>query len=198
MLFPFDKDIILEDKRVRLEPLSRLHVDALEPIVKDNPQLLKYSPSVLKARQDLIRYIEVHTSMRFNRTKYAFAIFDKEKEAYAGSSSYLRISERDGHLEIGSTWIGKRFQRTGLNRHMKFQMLRYAFEELGVIRVAFRTDDRNEQSKTAIQAIGATYEGTLRKHMLMPDGFVRDTVCYSILQEEWPAIRATVFGKMEG
>ena len=198
MRFPFDSDIILEDNRVRLEPLSRLHVDALEPVIKANPDLLRYSPSVLRDRQDLIRYIESHTSMRHDRTKYAFAIFDKEREAYAGSSSYLRISERDGHLEIGSTWIGKRFQRSGLNRHMKFQMLRYAFDDLGAIRVAFRTDDRNEQSKTAIQAIGATYEGTLRKHMLMPDGYIRDTACFSILSEEWEHIRTTVFAKIEG
>ena len=197
MDFPFEHDIHLEDQRVRLEPLSRLHVDALLPIVENNPGLLRHSPSVLEERGDLIRYIELHTTLRHDHQKYAFAIYDKEKSAYAGSSSYLRISERDGHLEIGSTWIGKSFQRTGLNRHMKYQMLRYAFEELKAIRVAFRTDDRNEQSKTAIQAIGAIYEGTLRKHMLMPDGFIRDTVCFSILAEEWEGIRATVFDKMQ-
>ena len=198
MHFPFDTDIHLEDTRVRLEALSRLHVDALELVVADDPGLLRYSPSELKDRQDLIRYIEDHAALRQHRAKYAFAIFDKDSESYAGSSSYLHISEQDGHLEIGSTWIGKTFQRTGLNRHMKFQMLHYAFEELGAVRVAFRTDDRNEQSKTAIQAIGATYEGTLRKHMRMPDGFLRDTVCYSILADEWPGLRTTVFAKMEG
>ena len=196
MIFPFDTDIILEDRRVRLEPLNDAHVNGLEPIVRDNPELLRHSPSVLKDREDLIRYIKIHMRMRKDRTKYAFAIFDKDKEAYAGSSSYLRISEQDDHLEIGSTWIGKRFQRSGLNRHMKFQMLGYAFENLAAVRVAFRTDDRNEQSKTAIQAIGARYEGTLRKHMRMPDGFIRDTVCYSILAEEWPGVRASVFAKM--
>lgn len=198
MYFPFEKDIILEDHRVRLEPLSDSHVDALEPVAMDNPGLLRYSPSVLQNRQDLIRYIEVHRAMRHDRTKYAFAIFDKEKKRYAGSSSYMHISEHDEHLEIGSTWIGKGFQRSGLNRHMKYRMLHYAFEYLGAVRVAFRTDDRNEQSKTAIEAIGATYEGTLRKHMRMSDGFMRDTVCYCILAEEWPAIQRSVFAKIEG
>ena len=197
MVFQFEHDIHLEDQRVRLEPLSPMHVDALEPVVKANPGLLRYSPSLLNHRKDLLRYVEDHNQMRQNRRKYAFAIFDKDKEAYAGSSSYLHISEYNGHLEIGSTWIGKRFQRTGLNRHMKYQMLRFAFEELGVIRVAFRTDDRNEQSKAAIQAIGATHEGTLRKHMRMPDGFIRDTVCYSILAEEWEHIRTTVFAEID-
>ena len=198
MDFPFDTDIQLEDQRVRLEPLSSLHVDALEPVVRNNPDLLRYSPSVLRDRQDLIRYIDIHKRLRKERRKFVFAVFDKDKDAFAGSSSYLRISEQDGHLEIGSTWIGKSYQRSGLNRHMKFQMLRYAFDDLGAVRVAFRTDDRNEQSKTAIQAIGAKYEGTLRRHMRMPDGFIRDTVCYSILAEEWPSIRSTVFAKMGG
>jgi len=196
MNFPFEKEIILEDHRVRLEPISDSHVDALEPIVMGNPGLLRYSPTVLNNRIDLSRYIESHLRKRQDCTKYAFAIFDKDREAYAGSSSYMHISEHDGHLEIGSTWIGSRFQRTGLNRHMKFRMLHYAFESLGAVRVAFRTDDRNEQSKTAIQAIGATYEGTLRKHIRMPDGFLRDTVCYSILSEEWPEIHKNVFHQM--
>lgn len=198
MKFPFDTNIILEDNRARLEPFSEGHVDLLEPVVIQNPGLLLYSPANLDNREDLIQYIRTHMRMRQDLIKYAFAVYDKEKNAWAGSSSFMHISERDDNLEIGSTWIGKRFQRTGLNRHMKFLMLRYAFETLGAIRVAFRVDDRNEQSKTAVLAIGATYEGTLRNHIRMADGFIRDTVCYSILVEEWPRIRQTVFAKMEG
>lgn len=197
MEFPFDSNIILEDSRARLEPLSEVHVDLLEPVVVQNPGLLRYSPAVLNDRKDLIQYIQTHMGMRQDSIKYAFAVCDIDKDAYAGSSSFMHISERDDHLEIGSTWIGRRFQRTGLNRHMKFLMLQYAFETLGAIRVAFRVDDRNEQSKTAVLAIGATYEGTLRKHIRMADGFVRDTVCYSILVEEWPEIRQTVFAKIQ-
>ena len=197
MRFPFDKNIILEDARVRIEPLTSAHVDPLTRIVMDNPGLVRYSPTLLNHRDDLIAYVQNQNSGREKRIKYAFAIFDKQQNAYAGSSSYLHISDRDSHLEIGSTWIGKKFQRSGLNRHMKFLMLRYAFETLGAIRVAFRTDDRNVQSKTAIQAIGAVYEGTLRKHMVMPDGHLRDTVCYSILAEEWPMIQSGVFKKMQ-
>lgn len=196
MKFPFEKNIVLEDERVRIEPLSEMHIDPLENIVNNNPGLLRFSPTVLNNRKDLRRYIESHLIKRQDGTKYAFAIFDKDREAYAGSSSYMHISEQDGHLEIGSTWVGKRYQRTGLNRHMKFLMLHYAFESLGAVRVAFHTDDRNEQSKTAIQAIGATYEGTLRKHIRMPDGLMRDTVCYSILAEEWPEIHTNVFHQM--
>lgn len=196
MRFPFEEDIILEDGRVRIEPLTSGHIDALIPIVIKNPGLLKYSPSVMENEKDLRDYVKIHQVLRERSLKYTFAIFDKQQNAYAGSSSYLHISDRDSHLEIGSTWLGRKFQRTGLNRHMKFLMLDYAFEGLGAIRVAFRTDDRNEQSKTAIQAIGGTYEGTLRKHMAMPDGHIRDTVCYSILAEEWPKIRQTFVTKM--
>lgn len=197
MEFPFDSNIILEDHRARLEAFSEVHVDLLAPIVIQNPGLLRYSPAKLDNREDLIQYIKTHMGMRQDRIKYALAVYDKEKDAWAGSSSFMHISERDDNLEIGSTWIGRRFQRTGLNRHMKFLMLQYAFETLGAIRVAFRVDDRNEQSKTAVLAIGATYEGTLRNHIRMADGFIRDTVCYSILVEEWPEIKRTVFAKIE-
>ncbi|NND16225.1 MAG: GNAT family N-acetyltransferase [Eudoraea sp.] len=193
MKFPFEEDIILEDQRVRIEPLTVKHVDLLEEVVKTNPGLLRYSPSFMRDRTDLENYIQKNLSLREEHLKYPFAIFDNHADAYAGSSSYLRISTKDSHLEIGSTWLGRSFQRSGLNRHMKLLMLQYAFDTLGAIRVAFRTDARNAQSKTAIQAIGGTYEGTLRKHMLMPDGYIRDTACYSILKEEWPNLQSTVF-----
>jgi len=193
MEFPFTETILLEDQRVRIEPLTEKHADHLEEVVDNNPSLLRYSPALLRDRKDLERYIQSNLALREQSLKYPCAIYDKLIQRYAGSSSFLRISNKDSHLEIGSTWIGSAFQRSGLNRHMKFQMLSYAFDTLGVIRVAFRTDARNEQSKTAILAIGATYEGTLRKHMLMPDGHVRDTVCYSILKEEWPSLQSTVF-----
>lgn len=196
MEFPFTENILLEDKRVRIEPLTSTHADQLEEVVDTNPGLLRYSPSLMHNRKDLERYIQSNLALREQSQKYPFAIYDKLIQRYAGSSSYLRISNKDSHLEIGSTWIGGAFQRSGLNRHMKFQMLHYAFDTLGAIRVAFRTDARNEQSKIAILAIGATYEGTLRKHMLMPDGHMRDTVCYSILKEEWPSLQSTVFRSM--
>ncbi|MBT8236702.1 MAG: GNAT family N-acetyltransferase [Bacteroidia bacterium] len=198
MVFPFNDSILLEDSRVRIEPITVGHEELLEPVVNNNPELLRYSPVLMRNRTDLEKYIKSNLALRERRLKYPLAIYDKESERYAGSSSYLRISDKDSHLEIGSTWIGREFQRSGLNRHMKFLMLSYAFENLGAIRVAFRTDARNEQSKTAIQAIGATYEGTLRKHMLMTDGHVRDTVCYSILKEEWPGLLATVFQSVAG
>ena len=119
--------------------------------------------------------------------------FDKEKDQYAGSTSFLNISNHDLRLEIGATWYGKSFQRTGLNRNCKFLLLTYVFETLGFERVAFRTDSRNIQSQTAIMKIGGKLEGSLKSHTLMLDGFRRDTVCFAILKSEWPKIKSTVF-----
>ena len=123
--------------------------------------------------------------MRENGIRYTFTVWDKMEQAFAGSTSFLNISEADDRLEIGATWYGRKFQRTGLNRHCKFLLLSYTFEVLKAVRVEFRTDERNTDSRTAIEKIGGIYEGTLRTHMLMPDGHRRNTACYSILSSEW-------------
>ena len=96
------------------------------------------------------------------------------------------------------TWFGKSFQRTGLNRNVKFLMLRYAFEALRFERVELKTDERNQQSRLAIEKIGGRFEGILRSHVLMPDGFRRNTVYYSILKSEWPAIKKDIFKNISG
>lgn len=188
-------EINLEDNRVKIERLTWDHFDALLPIALTWPDLLRYSPSEFGTEAALRSYIENALHLQEQNLKYSFVIYDKHTGSYAGSTSYMHISNKDRRLEIGSTWIGKRFQRTGLNRHCKFLLLQYAFEVLQFERVAFRTDSRNAQSRTAIEAIGASYEGTLRSHMLMPDGYRRDTVCYSMLKNEWPGIEASIFKK---
>ena len=186
-------DIRLEDERVTIERLTMKHFETLLPIALAWPDLLRYSPSEFGTETALRSYIENATHLQQQNEKYSFVIYDKNTKSYAGSTSYMNISNKDRRLEIGSTWIGKSFQRTGLNRHCKYLLLDHAFEVLQFERVAFRTDSRNVQSQTAIQAIGAKYEGTLRNHMLMPDGYRRNTVCYSILKNEWPGIKTGVF-----
>jgi RimJ/RimL family protein N-acetyltransferase len=125
--------------------------------------------------------------------KYSFAIFDKEIEKYAGSTSFGNISNSDQRLEIGWTWIGKEFQRTGLNRNCKFLLLQYCFKILEFERVEFKTDSRNLQSRKAIEEIGGTLEGEFRSHSIMSDGHRRNTVYYSILKNEWPALKNSIF-----
>lgn len=191
----FSSEIILENDRVRIEPLGLLHLEELLPIALNHPTLLKYSPSYFGSKANLEKYIQNALDAREKETRYALAIFDKEKEAFVGSTSFGNVSNHDQRLEIGWTWISKEFQGTGLNKSCKFLLLKYTFETLNFERIALRTDSRNKQSRKAIEKIGATYEGELRSHMLMLDGFRRSTVCYSIIKKEWPEIRNSVFNE---
>ena len=106
-----------------------------------------------------------------------------------GVSSYTDVRPEHRGLEIGGTWIGRTYQRTAVNPECKYLMLRHAFENLGAVRVQLKTDSRNTQSQRAIEKLGAQKEGVLRKHIILPDGYVRDTVMYSITVEEWPEVR---------
>ncbi len=185
MVFDFSKDIVLEDKRALLTPIIVQDIIHLKDIATEDAYLLKYSPSQIHTPALLASYVNSAIHMRENKIRYTFTVWDKMEQAFAGSTSFLNISEADDRLEIGATWYGRKFQRTGLNRHCKFLLLSYAFEVLKAVRVEFRTDERNTDSRTAIEKIGGIYEGTLRTHMLMPDGHRRNTACYSILNSEW-------------
>jgi len=185
VVFDFSKDIVLEDKRALLTPIIVQDIIHLKDIATEDAYLLKYSPSQIHTPALLASYVNSAIHMRENKIRYTFTVWDKMEQAFAGSTSFLNISEADDRLEIGATWYGRKFQRTGLNRHCKFLLLSYAFEVLKAVRVEFRTDERNTDSRTAIEKIGGIYEGTLRTHMLMPDGHRRNTACYSILNSEW-------------
>lgn len=193
MNFDFDTKLILDDSNVRLEVLSKSNSEELYYISSQNPELLKYSPSQFSNRSLFEEYIDQALKSKADGSRYPFIIYDKSTEQFAGSTSFGNISNKDKRLEIGWTWIGLPFQRTGLNRRCKFLLLSYAFETLGFERVEFKTDSRNHQSRTAIEGIGASYEGELRSHTIMSDGFRRNTIYYSILKEEWPSIKGRIF-----
>lgn len=188
--------IILENERVKVEPLRPDHIPALTPVVLATPDLLQYSPPKFGTAALLETYVLNNLALREKGLKYPFAIFDKESGRYAGSTSYMNISQPDERLEIGSSWIGTAFQRTGLNRNCKFLLMQYVFETLEFERIEFKTDKRNEQSQQAIEKIGGVYEGTLRNHTRMSDGYRRDTVFYSILKKEWAGLKKTVFASI--
>lgn len=196
MDFNFKKDIFLEDRRVKLEPLNWTHFDFLLVVALNNPDLHKFSPSRYGSEESLKEYFKNAFDLKKHGLRYPFAIFDNKTGTYAGSTSYGNISNRNKRLEIGWTWIGTEFQRTGLNRHCKYNLLQYAFEKLKFERVEFKTDDRNEQSKNAIMAIGGKLEGILKSHTLMFDGYRRDTAYYGILKGEWESIKKSVFKKL--
>ena len=191
MNFPFDADIILENKIARLQPLRLEDSKNLLKVATEDKNLIRYSPAQIYKEEFLSEYVSKSIQERKAGTRYSFCIFDKARNAYAGSTSFLNISNADRRLEIGGTWIGKSFQRTGLNRNCKFLLLGFAFDQLGAERVEFKTDERNHASRTAIEKIGGQLEGVLRSHTVLPDGFRRNTVYYSILKDEWNNMKST-------
>ncbi len=193
---PFDctQSIILENERTRLTPLQLEEAPKLHHIALVEKDLLGLSPSSIHTEELLEKYIETALQAKAKHIRYPFLIFDKQQQQYAGSTSFGNISNPNARIEIGWTWIGTNFQRTGLNRANKFLMLQYAFETLGFERVELKTDGRNLQSRTAMEKIGATPEGILRSHTVMSDGYRRDTHYYSILKSEWHKIKRDIFG----
>lgn len=189
MNFPFEKKIILENSIALLRPLQMSDFGHLLDIATEDKNLLQFSPIPIYSEELLKSYIEKAMEQRTNRSRYYFSIFDKTKNTYAGSTSFLNISEVDSRVEIGSTWIGKAFQRTGLNRNCKYLLLNFAFDELNAERVELKTDERNTASRNAIEKIGGKMEGILRSHTLMYDGYRRNTVYYSILKDEWKNLK---------
>jgi len=189
MKFNFDEEIILENEAALLRPICAEDFENLLNVAIADKHLLQFSPRPINTPELLQSYIEIALNKRKEHDRYTFCVFDKYKMEYAGSTSFLNISNPDARLEIGATWYGKQFQRTGLNRNCKFLLLQFAFENAGAERVEFRTDERNAQSRLAIEKIGGKLEGILRSHMVMNDGFRRNTVCYSILKTEWEELK---------
>ena len=182
----------LENERVKLVLLTLSNYKTLESIAQEK-DLIYYSPSDISTPEKLRDYIQVAVEGYKHNVTIPFIIYDKEKEAYAGSTRFGLINWKNKVLHIGWTWIGHNFQGTGLNTNMKFLMLEYAFETLKFEKVEFRIDERNIKSRKAVEKLGATLEGILRKDTVMNDGFRRSTCCYSILKEEWQPIKATIF-----
>ncbi len=189
MNFNFKTDIILENDYLFLHPLSIRDINNLLDIAMADKLLLQFSPKQVFTKELLIEYINDAIELRNNQTRYSFSIFSKRENCHVGSTAFLNISNADDRLEIGATWIGKTFQGTGLNRQCKYLLLQYAFDTLNANRVEFKTDERNIQSRKAIKKIGGKFEGVLREHMVMSDSFRRNTFCYSILKNEWDAMK---------
>ncbi|WP_323789071.1 GNAT family protein [Psychroserpens sp.] len=182
----------LENERVKLSPLTLDNYFQLTIIAQEN-DLIYYSPSDISSPEKLRNYVEVALEGVQNQTVMPFIIYDKQQQDYAGSTRFGLINWHHKTLHIGWTWIGHDYQGSGLNKHMKFLMLHYAFETLEFEKIEFRIDDRNQKSKKAVEKLGVTFEGLLRKDTVMNNGFRRSTCCYGILKEEWPFIKSTVF-----
>lgn len=189
----FEHIPVLEDDRVLLRPFQHLDIPELATIAMDE-EIWRYMITRVSNPQELEAWVQAVTTGYEQGTRYAFMILDKASGKLAGSTSYGNISMPDKRLEIGWTWLSREFRGSGLNRHCKFLLLRYAFEELQLERVELKGDALNTRSRKAMQKIGATEEGILRSHTLMHDGRRRDTVYYSILRPEWEHLKQSVFG----
>jgi RimJ/RimL family protein N-acetyltransferase len=185
MEFSFNETVILENERALLRPLNEDDADNLLSVATKDKDAVIYSSYYIHTPEYLRQFVTDALNDRDKKFRYPFIIFDKKAGAYAGSTSFAAVSQHDKRLEIGWTWLGKDFQQTGLNRNCKFLLMQYAFDILGYERVELKTDERNLQSRNAIEKIGGKYEGCLRSHTLMRDGFRRNTLYYSILRNEW-------------
>jgi RimJ/RimL family protein N-acetyltransferase len=177
--------ITLTGRTARLEPLGVAHADDFAAAA--TPELFTYHfpPREFTPAgwREAIEYVTRLPAM------CPFAIVAVEQGRAIGMTSYLDIRPRDRGLEIGFTWVAKPFQGTAINPECKYLLFRHAFEEQGAIRVQLKTDLRNLQSQAAIAKLGAVREGVLRKHMIRPDGYQRDSVMYSVTCDEWPAVK---------
>ncbi len=182
--------VTLTGKHVRLEPLSEEHVPGLTAIGIDDEiwRLMPYGP--MRGEDDIRRWVRLILQRAGGGTDVPFVVIHLRSGRVAGATRYMEIRPEHFGLEIGGTWYGAEFRRTAVNTECKFLLLAHAFEVLHCIRVQLKTDARNVRSQRAIERIGATREGTRRNHLVLPDGTVRDSVYFSILDSEWPAVKA--------
>lgn len=181
----FSENIVLENRRVLLRPLELTDVEHLLHFSLNEPEIWKYSMVRASGRDQLIKYVQQALDARKLGKEYAFVVFDKSTQQYAGSTRFYDIQVPNKTLQLGYTWYGKDFQGTGLNKHCKFLLLDFAFTELEMERVEFRADHLNARSIAAMKSIGCTVEGILRSSGPTPDGGRRDSIVLSILKHEW-------------
>jgi N-acetyltransferase len=188
--------VTLTGTRIRMEPLGERHLDDLALVAFDDPV---WRWTIAKPMDDagLRAWFDTAQANADAGLEVPFATIDLASGRAVGSSRYMSIAPEHRRLEIGWTWLGTAFQRTGANREAKLLQLSHAFETLGAERVEFKTHARNVASRTALLGIGATFEGVLRHHTIMPDGSNRDSAYYGVIAAEWPAVKARLEGLLD-
>jgi RimJ/RimL family protein N-acetyltransferase len=181
--------VILQGSHVRLLPMKREHVPALWRAGSD-AELWRWTASQVHSEADMRRYVDEALRAQAQGTALPFVTTVAETGEVVGSTRLANADATNRRVEIGWTWIARPWQRTAINTEAKYLMLRHAFEALGCLRVELKTDALNQRSRNAILRIGAREEGVLRKHMITEGGRVRDTVYFSVTDDEWPAVKA--------
>ena len=183
--------VSLHGSIVTLEPLTLARLPGLAAIGVD-PELWRLQPKAIASVADMQEYIEQALAEQTREVSLPFVIVRRADGAVIGSTRFMDITLAHRRLEIGATWVTRSAQRTGANVEAKLLLLRHAFETIRVQKVVFKTETLNTQSRTAILALGATEEGTFRRHLIAESGRNRDMVYFSILDTEWPAVRSRV------
>jgi RimJ/RimL family protein N-acetyltransferase len=189
--------VTLGGEHVRLEPLRLDHVDALCEVGLD-VEIWRWTQSQVGDREQMRDYVDTALRWQAEGTALPFVTVEKRSETVVGSTRFGNIDRANRRVEIGWTWLGRPWQRTACNTEAKYLMLRHAFETWGCVRVEFKTDALNERSRAALLRIGAREEGTLRKHMVTASGRLRDSVYFSILDDEWPAVKRRLETRLAG
>jgi RimJ/RimL family protein N-acetyltransferase len=191
--------ITLEGNSVRLEPLEQKHVPLLWAAAKDAvEEIFRWIPYSVQTAEDVQKMVEKSLAEQGRGESVPFATVERRSGQVIGSTRFMNIDRANRRVEIGSTWIAPAWQRTAINTEAKYLMLRHAFEQWRCIRVELKTDSLNQKSRNAILRIGAKEEGTLRQHVITWSGRLRDSVYFSILDKEWPEVKARLEARLAG
>jgi RimJ/RimL family protein N-acetyltransferase len=196
MTMKIERDVVLEGKAVRLEPLTMDHADALFAVAQ-NDEVWQYlafdTPACV---DDMRRFIDIALGNAASGAELPFVIIHRPENRVVGSTRYMGIVPHDHALEIGWTWIERDLWRSAINTELKYLLLRHAFEVLDANRVQLKTDLRNVRSQQAIARLGAQREGVLREHRIVKGNYRRSSVIFSILDHEWPEVKVALEAKM--
>jgi RimJ/RimL family protein N-acetyltransferase len=184
-----NKTPVLDGTKLRLEPLTLEHLAGLEKVAFDD-RIWRYMTTWVKNPDDLRAWVESALRLEAEGTVMPWVTILKAENCVIGSTRFMDFDQTHQTTELGSTWLAPEFHGAGLNAEAKLLQLTFAFEELGLRRVALKTHHENLQSQTAMRKIGAVEEGTFRNHYLMPDGSQRHSVWFSIIREDWPQVKS--------
>jgi N-acetyltransferase len=190
------KPVTLTGSVVRLEPLAREHLDGLAEVAFD-PPIWRWTLARPTDRAGLQAWLDAALANAAAGSEMPFATVDVETGRPIGSTRFMSIVPEHRRLEIGWTWVAPAWQRRGANQEAKYLQLRHAFEDLGANRVEFKTDSQNEKANPALLAIGATFEGTFRNHMIMPDNRLRHSNYYAVAVDDWPDVEARLRARLD-
>ncbi len=195
----FVEPVTLEGRHVRLDPMTGAHADALAAalgIAAADGSMWESKVTSIPRPEGMRAYVDQALAEMERGASMPFVTVDRASGKVVGSTRYMNIEAPHRRLEIGTTWIGKSFQRTAINTEAKYLMLKHAFETLRCIAVDLRTHEKNLQSRAAIERLGAKLDGILRNHRILPDGSLRNTATYSIIDAEWPTVKGRLEARM--